>query len=58
LKQIQLVYVVPKKRLKGLLTFTLDSIRELDRSGFEDARSTFPAEFESALAKIPDLETL
>lgn len=56
LKQIQLVYVVPKKRLKGLLTFTLDSIRELERSGYEDARSTCTAEFESALAKIPDLK--
>lgn len=41
LKQIQMVYVIPKRRLKGLLNFALDSFHDLERLGYDDARSKF-----------------
>jgi hypothetical protein len=56
LKQIRLVYVVPKKKLKGVLSFPLNSICELEQLGYEDARSTFPEQFDIAFAQISELK--
>jgi hypothetical protein len=56
LKQIKMVYVIPRRRLKGLLNFALDSFHDLERLGYDDARSTFPEQFESAVAQVADLK--